>query len=354
MDKNSFISSFRNNTTRNAPKLFMLFLVLILITEGAVNLLSPYIVAYSPYFNVSASVMMAQTENIDKNILIFGDSSAREAINPQRLYQDTELTCANLATGGTAIAINYFLLQDYLKFNNPPQKIIIMNSLNSWDGDPSDSSFGRLLRNHPGKMFELLLSLRLIESNYGKLLREVPRYLLPSQRNREALRNAIWKVISMEMTISEVLIENQQIITELKQRRLGETVYKMDRENTAEERENSLLKRIKTVRENEFSVSPWNRYYLERLVTLAEENDIAVLICLPPVRKEIYEDDSGKEYLYLYKTFIEDVCRSHSNVIMITEDFYFVTAAQIYDNGNHLNAEESIIFTDMLAQKLLK
>ena len=32
----------------------------------------------------------------------------------------------------------------------------------------------------------------------------------------------------------------------------------------------------------------------------------------------------------------------------------FVTADQIRDNGNHLNAEESIIFTDMLAQRLLE
>lgn len=41
-------------------------------------------------------------------------------------------------------------------------------------------------------------------------------------------------------------------------------------------------------------------------------------------------------------------------MVLLTDDFYFVTANQIRDNGNHLNAEESIIFTDMLAQKLLE
>jgi len=41
-------------------------------------------------------------------------------------------------------------------------------------------------------------------------------------------------------------------------------------------------------------------------------------------------------------------------VVLLTEDFYFVTADQIRDNGNHLSAEESIIFTDMLAQRLLE
>jgi len=51
---------------------------------------------------------------------------------------------------------------------------------------------------------------------------------------------------------------------------------------------------------------------------------------------------------------MEDVCLSHDNVVLLTDDFHFVTAGQIRDNGNHLNTEESIIFTGMLAQKLLE
>jgi len=54
------------------------------------------------------------------------------------------------------------------------------------------------------------------------------------------------------------------------------------------------------------------------------------------------------------KAFIENLCRSHDNVVLLTHDFHFVTADQIRDNGNHLSAEESIIFTDMLAQRLLE
>lgn len=54
------------------------------------------------------------------------------------------------------------------------------------------------------------------------------------------------------------------------------------------------------------------------------------------------------------KAFIENVCLPHDNVFLLADDFYFVTADQIRDNGNHLSAEESIIFTDMLAQRLLE
>ena len=51
---------------------------------------------------------------------------------------------------------------------------------------------------------------------------------------------------------------------------------------------------------------------------------------------------------------MQDVARSHDNVILLTDDFYKVTADQIKNNGNHLNAEESVIFTDMIAEKILE
>jgi len=104
---------------------------------------------------------------------------------------------------------------------------------------------------------------------------------------------------------------------EFKQRILGEIQYIIDEEGTAEERERSLLKHMETVREKEFSVSPWKNYYLEQLITLAEQKGVAVFICLPPVRREIYEDKAGKEYLQSNKAFIENVCRSHDNVGLI-------------------------------------
>ena len=338
-----------------APKAFMLFLVLVLIIECGIHLLSPCIVANSAYLPIQARIKVTSTKNLDRGILIFGDSTAGVGINPQRLHEDTGLPCANLATqAGTAIAANYFLLQDYLKFNEPPKQIILMRGFKSWAGDPGDRTFELLLSNFLGKMPALLVHPRLIGSNYRTLLGKIPVYLLPSQRNRWPIRRTISKVIKNKKTIPVVLTESKQKMTEWEQRILGETQYGMGKEGTAAERERSLLKQMKFVRGNEFSVSPWKNYYLEQLITLAEQKGITIFICLPPVRREIYEDEAGKKYLQLSKAFIENVCLSHDNVVLLTDDFHFVTADQIRDNGNHLNAEESIIFTDMLAQKLME
>jgi len=354
VDRNSFISNFKKNIMNRTPKAFILFLVLVLIIECSIYLLSPCIAANSAYIPIQARIKVTSMKNLDRDILIFGDSTAGVGINPKRLHENTGLPCANLATqAGTTIAANYFLLQNYLKFNEHPKQIILMRGFKSWSGDPGNKTFELLLNNFPGKMSELLVHPRLTGSNYRTLLREIPGYLLPSQRNRWAIRRTARKVIKNKKTISEVLTESKQKMTEWEQRILGESQH-MGKEGTEEQREHNLLIQMKFVRENEFSVSPWKRYYIERLLTLAEQKGITVFICLPPVRKEIYEDEAGREYLNSSKSFVEDVCRSHDNVVLLTDDFYFVTADQIRDNGNHLNAEESIIFTDMLAQKLME
>ena len=281
-----------------APKAFILFLVIVLIIECGINLLSPCIAADSANLAVKGRALVTQEEDLNREMLIFGDSSAGVGINPQRLHEDTGLPCANLATqAGTTIAANYFLLQDYLKSNDPPQQIILMRTFKGWAGNPGNGAFELLLSNFPWKIPELLVHPRLIGSNYRTLLREIFGYLLPSQRNRWTIRRAISKVIKNKKTIPEVLTENKQKMTESGQRILGEIQYSIDEEGTAEERERSLLKHMETVRENEFSVSPWKNYYLEQLIILAEQNGITIFICLPPVRREIYEDESGREYL---------------------------------------------------------
>ncbi len=354
MDRNSFISSFKKNIMNRAPRAFILFLVIVLAIECGIHLLSPCIAANSAYLGIKARIMVTQIEDINRDILIFGDSSAGVGISPKKLHEDTGLPCANLATRvGTTIAANHFLFQSYLKANKPPKYMILMRGFNAWSEDPSNTTIELLLSNFPGKIPELLVHPRLIGSNYRTLLREIFVYLLPSQRNRWPIRRTISEVIKNKKTIPVVLAESKQEVALFEQHILGE-IQHIGTKGTEEQRERSLLKQMKFVRENEFSVSPWKNYYLEQLITLAEQKGVTVFICLPPVRREIYEDEAGREYLQSNKAFIENVCRSHDNVVLLTDDFYFVTADQITDNGNHLNAEESIMFTDMLAQKLLE
>ncbi len=356
MDRNTFTSSFKRNIINRGPKAFILFLALVVITECAIFYFSPYIAGNSVNIRTEAVKRVSQIEGIDRDILILGDSSAGVGINPQRLHKDTGLTCANLAIQGrTTVAANYFLLQDYLKSNNAPKLIVFMRTFNGWSSDLKDINIvDLLLDNFPVEMGQTFANTRLIGANYKLLLQEMPGYLLPSQRNRWAIRRAVWKVIGMKKTIPEVLIESRQEMHEWEQRILGEIPYDIGGKGTAEKRERNLSSNMEFVRENEFHASEWSTYYLEQFMTLAKQNGTTIFVCLSPVRQEIYEDEAGRRYLNSSKAFINDVVDSHDNVVLLTDDFHFVTADQIRDSGTHINAEESIIFTDMIAQRLLE
>jgi len=352
VDRNLSISSFKRVMSR-APKAFLLFLAIVIIVECTIYYASPFIAGYSAYTGIIARYRVSLQPDTNRDILIFGDSTAGVGISPKRLYENTGLTCANLATrAGTTVAANYFLFQNYLKNNNPPEYIVLMRMFHGWPSDSGYRTFELLLGNLPGKAPELLTDVRLIGGNYADLLRQVPHYLLPSQMNRGALRRIVKLLTAEKQKIPEVLTASREKMTEREQYILGEIPYSIGSEGTPEQREVGLDKKLKFVSDREFSVSSWNSYYLEQLITLADQNEMTVFICLPPVRREIYEDDSGREFLNASKAFIYDVCASHDNVVLLTDDFYFVGADQIRDNGNHLNEEEGIIFTDMLAQKI--
>ena len=333
----------------------MLFMVIVLIIEAGIHLLSPYLAAYSAYMDIQSRVLLVQTEDLNKDILIFGDSSAGVSIDRNRLHEGTGLSCVNLATRvGTTIATNYFLFQDYLETNNPPKYIVLMRGYHHWPGKQNYNTNELLLVNFPGKMLELLAHPGLSGNNYGNLLRLIPGYLLPSQQNKWAIRKTLKKLVQDQKPIHEILNENQQKMTEMKQQLLGEIPYNISNQGTVQEREQDLINQLDFVNKNTFNTSEWNLYYLEQLITLAEQKGTVIYICMPTVREELYDEEAHKEYMAATRVFIKEVCQSHDNVGLLTDDFYYVTANQIRDHSNHLNAEESIIFTDMLAQRLLE
>jgi DNA repair photolyase len=108
------------------------------------------------------------------------------------------------------------------------------------------------------------------------------------------------------------------------------------------------------VRENEFHVSKMNNYYLEKIIEEAEKRGITVFICFPPIIKELYDDNIGNEHLSLCRSFLEGVASSRESVILLTKDFYVVTADKLLNSIDHLNREESLVYTDLLAEKILQ
>lgn len=341
MGRSSFIFNFKERILSRAPKAFILFLVFVIITECAIVGFGPSMAEYSADGGVlQNNARIVRGVGLDKDILIFGDSSAMAAIDAKRLQEYTGLTSLHLAaTRVVSIAGSYFLLKEYLKSNSAPKFIILMNTYTGWRfGVDGGVDFSQLANNFLMEMIGTLGNTELIDGNYKLLfMGVVPYLLLPSLRYRFSIERILNKVANAPLT--EFLGSHRNIGKQF---------------SLAEVQEAELLSAKAFVAENKFYVSKWNSYYLEKFIQEAAKEETIVFICFPPVHKELYEGEAFNGYLRSCKSFIENVAYSHDNVILLTKDFYVVTGDQITNSDNHLNAEESAVFTDMIAKDILR
>ena len=127
-----FISNSKDSLLNRIPKALILLLLLIVITELSIYFLVPFLDISPEAYIVNAQVAVARTKGLDKDILIFGDSSAG-AINMKVLREYTGLTGYNFSTfRNVGIAGNYFLFESYLKNNSPPKFAVLMMTHDGW------------------------------------------------------------------------------------------------------------------------------------------------------------------------------------------------------------------------------
>jgi len=223
-----------------------------------------------------------------------------------------------------------------------------MNTYTGWGlGVEGGVMFPQLVKNFPMEMIGTLGNTELMDGNYKLLfMGVVPYLLLPSLRYRFSIERILNKVANAPLT--EFLGSHRD------KRILGESPNIVKRNDMAKVQERNLLAQKTLIAENEFYVSKWNSYFLEKLIREAAKRETIVFISFPPAHKELYDDEAFNGYLRSCKSFIENVARSHDNVILLTKDFYVVTGDQITNSDNHLNAEESAVFTDIIAKDILR
>ena len=373
MLKNSYISNFKNNILSKAPKAFILLVVFIIVIECCISYLSPHIAGDSTNAAIQLKIRVTQIEELNRDVIIFGDSSAGAAFNRAVLQHETGLTSLKLTTPArTIMAGNYFLLDEYLQSNNAPKFILLMNIYRVWPRSFDVPRVANVLTtNFPSKMVKVLWNVNLMDVNHLFLVQEMANFLLPSQRNK-------WEIIRM---LKEIIKGREESFHKyLEQHRLSRHEREVEllaspsnrgwnRNNTDNKTEElktkkdikrykvierRLLNELEFVQANEFYVSKLNNYYLDKFIQKATEKGTMIFICFPPVRDELYGNEAGEKYLYSCKAFLENVEQSHENVILLTNDYYVVTADEVINCGNHINMQESIAYTEMITKNILE
>lgn len=339
------LSTFNFN---NFPKAFVLFLCLFLATECFIAFFFSRYISNDTNCKIKAEIRIAQRRDANYDILVFGDSSAAQAIDTARLDEYTGLTSFNFALMGDAtLAGNYFLFKKYLAAHKIPKYVVLMNVYDVWHRGYSDETFQILAINFPWDFIKMAFYPQIDRERYLYLIKEISAYILPSQRYRYEIKNIIGT-----KEASDYRSKHIKSILKFERKLLKLKGFSEEKEMD----ENSIMldmhEHKDLVKSNEFVVSKLNLYYLDMFLRVCERNDIKVFLCFPPILKELYEQEIKGNYLRSYESFLRDKSRYYTKAILVTDGFYVVPMTSLSYTIDHLNEKGASDFTRILGEKI--
>lgn len=369
MGKNLFIFNFRSTVRKKAPRAFILFLVLFLITECLIFFTGPFF-ALNPVIPVfRAHIGIAEQKNIEKDILILGDSSAQFSLEPNTIQEISGLSCYNFATiGNGAWASNYFLLKTYLKNNRPPKYLLLMSVYDSWQREIfSEGVIDVLGSNFRKDTFKIFFNNDIVGWNKKyPFIRAFSTQILPSQRYKyEIIRmlrlaknsktsffESMSKLIRRNADMKKNLLMNDGNYRDFIVPWLDIELYK-DSQYLEKKIFKEMEKHLNFVENNVFYVSKLNTFYLNKIIKEARRKNAVVFLSLPPLLDEFYSHEKSQSYLSSVKAYIKSLEQNTINVHLLNEDFHVVTIEKLFDQIDHLKKDEANAFSERLAKEIL-
>jgi len=348
---NSYISNSKKNFKSKIPRAFIAFLILFILSECVISITFSNYMENPTNAKIREKQIIAREAGQDYDILIFGDSSAAGGINANELEKRTGLDCFNLALIGDAtLAGSYFQFKDYLKYNDPPKYILIMDTFDIWQrGLESDRVIRTLAINFYKDLIKTLFGTKLFFSLNKAIIKNFTSYIIPSQ----IYKNDIYKLIKSKNIIkyfSGIVNSQRQIEQELMENNGSSLYVEIDEEAISIDLENKKY----FIDYNIFQVSEINNYYLNKLFEETEKNNITVFMSYPPLIENLYNYKTNSEYIKSYKSFMNSLEEKYDNVKFLIHNFYLVDKEKLSLSIDHLNYEESLVFTKMLSERIIK
>src|SRR5687768_3258615 len=119
---------------------------LLLFAVLANLILIPIMAKYTPNsgYKIVAKKWDLLTKAPDVDILVIGDSSGDQGIDPDVLKQELGLTAMNFCTVGDMLVLNdAAMAEEYLRTHKPPKMVIDIHVYDVWDRDVAGSAMAQ-------------------------------------------------------------------------------------------------------------------------------------------------------------------------------------------------------------------
>lgn len=328
VEKHSFTLNFKR-----LPIGFLLALVLIALFEVC-NVISDDYFYYAPFdgFRIKIKNELSQSGGHSFDILAVGDCYGIVGIMPAIMESETGLTCFNFSTHrNQTILASYCLLKNYLErcFKRP--KYIIVSFLYLTMRDNRD-------------MVKLAFFYDYLRGNLGPIIKEFGieqciKFLIPSLKHQDLLAAYTQDPRSIDFPGKMTLDEFRKRVIYFDKGYYPRNSERIFRGNNGA----PVLP--------DFSISPFFRKYLDKILDLAQRNNIRVIYLVPTVPFEEEQPHTKYTDINDYNDYTQLLKKKYPDLIILSPQD-ILHQKDLYRDAVHLNEKGARILSLYLAQKI--
>jgi hypothetical protein len=266
-------------------------LCVILINLGA----GWYLARYSPnigYVLIYAKWRLMRSLPLGVDVLILGDSSGNQGVDPRVIREKLKMSSVNLCTIGDALVLNDLrMLEEYLARHGSPGAVLMVHGYDMWSRDLNISVMSKI----PASWWE------------GE-----PRFNLSLKQRVKVYLNRYVPTYTETRSLTQILQHPWTSFQDNLQ--IEPDGFKIESEAEPERVLEDTKVHLEFVRQNRQVLSEPNRKALQRIRDLAEEHRFDVFIANGPLYEDLCADSAFKSYYARVGKMLNDFALSSGRI----------------------------------------
>jgi|LakMenE01Jun11ns_1017448.scaffolds.fasta_scaffold9830922_1 hypothetical protein len=281
-----------------------------------------------------------------KRNIVIGDSRGNCNINPV-IFGDSWL---NLSLPGSSTLEGYITLERHLRMGNTVDSLVIIYGMeylegNSWGLFENISvTFGFLENRDLDELEDIEIQSGFMYQKNRSTILPVMRLLQIDRRLRHAgfplsYRKFFLKAVRNMTFNRQRILEKWEYILDILPRTGGHMLFGNKSDYTG--------LTLNSDPNSTFQMPFIKRHYLDRLLELASNKGIDVIMIPPPLNQTTFDKMKGSNYMKSSHMYLSDAFSRHPNARLLTEPSRFPNDC-FNDNSGHLNEKGSGIYSRSL------
>ncbi|MEZ0324710.1 MAG: hypothetical protein ACAH95_02290 [Fimbriimonas sp.] len=280
--------------------------------------------------------LLSETPDVD--IVIVGDSSGDQGVDPDVLKQELGLSALNLCTVGDMMVLNdAAMVEEYLRTHTAPKMVIDLHVYDVWERDVAGSALAQI----PFSVGQLKQVTPWIKHDFDWTADIVTSRYLPLYSESKSFKQLVFNTLTRKKARTD------------EADKIGPNGF-LRQENSDPDLVNSdLAKHTETLQNLKATISDTNKQALQRLIQLSNEKGFSFYLVSAPIYQGLADLATFQKHQKELSAKLEEILKPLKNGgYLFPEPRSF--PMEVMQNVDHLTVTGAEDFTKQLVEEIRK